>query len=137
MTCPDAKTWSLLSMNLLDENRAEALRQHCLECERCRTAWQEASRQHSELLDGFEESMEYGMPSYIRDGEVQVAFASQKRTINVYFLIHDVMLKNRSLMEGLNTGKGCIRFSSPQKIDYGLIARLMKETVESSDPICL
>jgi len=54
MICPDAKTWNLLSMNLLDECRAETLRQHCLECERCRTAWQEASRQHSELLDGFE-----------------------------------------------------------------------------------
>ncbi len=54
MTCPDAKTWNLLSMNLLDESRAEALRQHCLECERCRSARQEASRQHSELLDSFE-----------------------------------------------------------------------------------
>ncbi|HUT90390.1 MAG TPA: hypothetical protein VMY37_12890 [Thermoguttaceae bacterium] len=54
MTCPDGKTWILLSMSLLDEDRAESLRQHCLECERCRSAWQEASRQHSELLDGFE-----------------------------------------------------------------------------------
>lgn len=54
MICPDAKTWNLLSMNLLDECRAETLRQHCLECERCRAAWQDASRQHSELLDGFE-----------------------------------------------------------------------------------
>ena len=90
-----------------------------------------------DLLDGFEESMTYGMPSYTRDGEVQVAFASQKKTINVYFLIHDVMLKNASLLEGLNTGKGCIRYANPQKIDYGLIVRLLKETVVSSDPICL
>ncbi len=54
MTCPDAKTWNLLSMNLLDEDRAESLRQHSLECERCHTAWQEASRQHTELLDAFQ-----------------------------------------------------------------------------------
>ncbi len=53
MTCPDAKTWNLLSMNLLDEDRAESLRQHCLECEPCCIAWQEASRQHTELLDAF------------------------------------------------------------------------------------
>ena len=54
MICPDAKTWNLLSMNLLDECRAETLRQHSLECERCHTAWQEASRQHTELLDAFQ-----------------------------------------------------------------------------------
>jgi hypothetical protein len=54
MTCPDAKTWSLLSMNVLDEDRAESLRQHSLECERCHTAWQEAFRQHTELLDAFQ-----------------------------------------------------------------------------------
>jgi hypothetical protein len=54
MTCPDAKTWNLLSMNLLDEDRAESLRQHCRECERCYAAWQEASRQHTELLDTFQ-----------------------------------------------------------------------------------
>lgn len=28
MNCPDAKTWNLLSMNLLNEDRAESLRQH-------------------------------------------------------------------------------------------------------------
>jgi hypothetical protein len=54
MNCPDAKTWNLLSMNLLDEERAESLRQHCRECERCESTWQEASRQHSELLSEFE-----------------------------------------------------------------------------------
>ena len=54
MTCPDAKTWNLLSMNLLDEDRAESLRQHSLECERCYTTWQGASRQHAELLDTFQ-----------------------------------------------------------------------------------
>jgi len=54
MTCPDAKTWDLLSMNLLDKDRAESFRQHSLECERCYTAWQEASRQHTELLDTFQ-----------------------------------------------------------------------------------
>lgn len=54
MTCPDAKTWNLLSMNLLDEDRAELLRQHSLECERCCTTWQGASRQHTELLDTFQ-----------------------------------------------------------------------------------
>ena len=54
MMCPDAKTWDLLSMNLLDTDRAESFRQHSLECERCYTVWQEASRQHAELLETFQ-----------------------------------------------------------------------------------
>ncbi len=54
MICPDANTWNLLSMNLLDESHAESLREHCLSCERCQAAWQEASRQHTDLLDSFE-----------------------------------------------------------------------------------
>ena len=54
MNCPDANTWNLLSMGLLDEARSESLREHCKECERCRTAWEEALGQHSELVDAFE-----------------------------------------------------------------------------------
>ncbi len=54
MNCPDANTWNLLSMGLLDEARSESLREHRKECERCRTAWEEALGQHSELVDAFE-----------------------------------------------------------------------------------
>ena len=54
MTCPDAKTWDLLSMKLLHEDQAESLRQHLVECERCHAAWQEACRQHTELLEAFQ-----------------------------------------------------------------------------------
>lgn len=34
-------------------------------------------------LKGFEESMEYGMPSYSEEGEVEIAFASQKNYISL------------------------------------------------------
>ncbi|MBN1347679.1 MAG: hypothetical protein JXQ73_33640 [Phycisphaerae bacterium] len=54
MSCPDTRTWNLLSMDLLDEDRAASLRRHSLECERCRTARQEASREHADLLDALE-----------------------------------------------------------------------------------
>ncbi len=58
MTCPDAKTWNLLSMNLLDEALARSLRQHALECQRCHAAWQEASRRHTELLETFSKTFD-------------------------------------------------------------------------------
>jgi uncharacterized protein YdhG (YjbR/CyaY superfamily) len=65
-----------------------------------------------------EETMAYKMPSYKRNDQVEVAFASQKQHICVYILIHEVMLNNTDRLAGLNHGKGCIRFSNPKKIDF-------------------
>ena len=87
-------------------------------------------------LPDYEESMVYKMPSYKRDGQVEVAFASQKQHICIYFLKHEVMLNNKEQLKGLNHGKGCIRFSKPDKIDYQLLTDLLKQTVESDSPIC-
>jgi len=87
-------------------------------------------------LSEHEECMVYKMPSYKRNGQVEVAFASQKQHICVYFLIHEVMLNNKENLKGLNHGKGCIRFSNPDKIDYRLIIDLLKQTVKSDSRIC-
>ena len=88
------------------------------------------------FLPGYEESMAYKMPSYKRSDVVEVAFASQKQHICVYFLKHEVMLKNQDRLQGLNHGKGCIRYSNPDKIDFALITDLLKETHSSDAPIC-
>jgi uncharacterized protein YdhG (YjbR/CyaY superfamily) len=88
------------------------------------------------LLTGYEESMAYKMPSYKKNDIVEVAFASQKQHICVYILKHDVMLANNEALAGLNHGKGCIRYSNPDKIDFKLISKLLTETVESSNRIC-
>ena len=71
-----------------------------------------------------------------RNGQVEVAFASQKQHISIYFLIHEVMVNNKEQLKGLNHGKGCIRFSNPDKIDYQLLTELLKQTVESDSAIC-
>ena len=83
-----------------------------------------------------QESMIYNMPSYQKNGQVEVAFASQKQHICVYILKHEVMLNNRERLKGLNHGKGCIRFSNPGKIDYPLITGLLKQTLKSDASIC-
>ena len=49
-------------------------------------------------LAGFEESMKYGGPSYSRNGEVEVGFASQKHFIGLYILKKDVMDAHRDLL---------------------------------------
>lgn len=90
-----------------------------------------------EILDGYEESMEYGMPSYkIPDGEVEVAFASQKNYISLYILKEEVLNKYRQDLSGLSLGKGCIRYTKPEKIDYQVVEQLLTESRESDSPIC-
>jgi len=90
----------------------------------------------SRVLDGYEESMEYGMPSYKRDGQVEVAFASQKQYISLYILKEDVLNKHRHLLAGLNLGKGCIRYSKPDKIDFDVVEQILTENYHSDSEIC-
>lgn len=87
-------------------------------------------------LPNHEESMVYKMPSYKRNNQVEVAFASQKQHICVYFLIHEVMLNNKEILKGLNHDKGCIRYSNPKNIDFNIIKKLLEETEKSENTIC-
>jgi len=90
-----------------------------------------------ESLTGYEESMEYGMPCYKpKDGEVEVAFASQKNYISFYILKEDVLNKYRESLTGLNVGKGCIRYSKPEKIDFNIVEQLLLESYQSDSEIC-
>ena len=90
-----------------------------------------------EILGGYEESMEYGMPSYKKkDGEVEVAFASQKKYISFYILKEEVLDKYRESLTGLNVGKGCIRYAKPEKIDFNIVRQLLSESHQSDSEIC-
>jgi len=89
-----------------------------------------------EHLPNHEEDMVYKMPSYRHNNQVEVAFASQKQHICVYFLIHEVMLNNKERLAGLNHGKGCIRYANPDKLDYDLLTDFLKLTAASDKRIC-
>ena len=90
-----------------------------------------------EKLVGYEESMAYGMPSYKKkNGEVEVAFASQKNYISLYILKEEVLNKYRQDLAHLNLGKGCIRYRQPQQIDFDLVAQLLEESYQSASEIC-
>ena len=90
------------------------------------------------VLIGFKESMQYGMPGYSRNGVVEVGFASQKHFIALYILRTDVMNAHRYLLNvpGITLGKGCIRYSKPEKIDFKVVERMLKATVESTGEVC-
>ena len=88
-------------------------------------------------LTGFKESMSYGMPGYSRNGAVEVGFTSQKNFIALYILRTDVMNAHRYLLNipGVTFGKGCIRYATPEKIDFKVVERLLKATLASQGEV--
>lgn len=92
-----------------------------------------------ELPPGFQETMEYGGPSYWREGEPEVGFASQKNFIGLYILRMDVMnshLDRLKAAKGVGLGKGVIRYSKPEKIDFSVVESMLRATSESRGPVC-
>jgi uncharacterized protein YdhG (YjbR/CyaY superfamily) len=92
------------------------------------------------VLKGFEESMQYGGPCYSRNGVVEVGFASQKHFIGLYTLRvrTDVMKTHIDFLKikGVSVGKGCIRYSKPEKIDFKVAEKMLKATVKSTGVVC-
>jgi len=89
-----------------------------------------------DTLAGYQEGMEYGMPSYKKDGIVEVAFASQRNYISLYILKHAVIEAHRPQLAGLNVGKGCIRYSKPAKLDFAIVELLLAATRASAEEPC-
>src|SRR5688572_32854561 len=89
-------------------------------------------------LTDFNENMEYGGPSYKRNGEVEVGFASQKHFIGLYILRTDVMATHRGQLKGkgISVGKGAIRYSRPEHIDFGVVESMLRATARSEEPVC-
>jgi len=84
-----------------------------------------------EILVGFKEGMRYGLPSYSRGGVVEAAFASQKNYIALYFLNGVALEGRRERLTDASVGKGCIRYTKPEKIDFALVREILEATVET------
>ncbi len=54
MTCPTDNDWTLVSMDLLDEDRMEWMREHLQTCSSCRARFGEIRRDHVGLLRAYE-----------------------------------------------------------------------------------
>ena len=87
-------------------------------------------------LDGYTETMAYGMPSYERAGQVEVGFAKQARYLALYILKQPVFEAHRAQLGGLSLGKGCIRYRRPDQIDWSVVSSLLADTCASRDPVC-
>ncbi len=84
-------------------------------------------------LEGYEESMQYGMPSYSKDGAVEVSFNSQKNYISLY-MPKEVVDRYRDRLK--DVGNCCIRYRRPEQIDFAVVEKLLEETATSSAEIC-
>jgi uncharacterized protein YdhG (YjbR/CyaY superfamily) len=89
-----------------------------------------------ENLPGYEEGMEYGMPSYARDGVVELGFASQKNDVAIYGLKSDALAAHRSEFTGADVGKECIRYRRPEQVDLAAVERLIRATATSNGRVC-
>ena len=87
-------------------------------------------------LRGYTENMAYGMPSYARDGQIEVGFGKQARYLSLYILKQPVFEAHRADLAGLSLGKGCIRFRRPDQIDWSVVSRLLSDTRASVDEVC-
>jgi uncharacterized protein YdhG (YjbR/CyaY superfamily) len=85
-------------------------------------------------LVGYKEGMDYGMPSYSKDGVTEVGFNSQKHYISLYILNKQVVDKYRDQLK--DVGKGCIRYRKPEHIDFTLIEQMLDEVAVSTGLIC-
>jgi uncharacterized protein YdhG (YjbR/CyaY superfamily) len=87
-------------------------------------------------LPGFTEELRYGMPSYTRDGVVEVSFAAQARHLSLYVLQQPVFDAHRADLAGLSLGKGCIRYRRPDQVEWAVVASLLGATLASEGDIC-
>ena len=88
------------------------------------------------ILVGYAEVMAYGMPTYQRADTTEVAFARQVRHLSLYIAKPGVLDAHRHECRGLSVGKGCIRFTRPDQVDWDLVHALLTETVASPERPC-
>jgi uncharacterized protein YdhG (YjbR/CyaY superfamily) len=82
--------------------------------------------------------MDYGGPAYKRNGVVEVGFASQKHFIGLYILKQEVLdsFKEQLSGKGISIGKGVIRYSKAERIDFEVVESLLVAAEKSDAPIC-
>ena len=95
----------------LAPDRVEAMRRIREEC--------------SVRLKGWEERMQWGMPGYGPPGsDALTSFNSQKGYISMY-IGKDTIDDHRPFVKGATFGKGCVRYSKPDRIDFEVLGTML------------
>jgi hypothetical protein len=54
----------------------------------------------------------------------------------LYVLKEAVLNEYRPALAGLNLGKGCVRYTKPEKMDFEVIEQMLAASRDSDSPIC-
>jgi uncharacterized protein YdhG (YjbR/CyaY superfamily) len=82
-------------------------------------------------LKGYTETMSYEMPSYARDGTIDLNFALQASYLSVYVWNRRVFDAHRAELAGLNLGKAVIRYRCPEQVDWNVVGSLLVDLRDS------
>jgi len=78
------------------------------------------------LFTGWSETMAYGMPGFGPEGAPPAfSYNSQKQYISLY-AGKAAIEQFRDRLKGASLGGGCIRFRKPDKIDFDLVADILR-----------
>lgn len=86
-------------------------------------------------LPGFKESMEFGMPSYLYNGNIEVAWQSQKNQVTLMIQDEDIFKNFKPLLKGMETGKNSIHFKKLDQVDLDLITALIQQVAKVKNAI--
>ncbi|MEU4315577.1 DUF1801 domain-containing protein [Nocardia sp. NPDC024068] len=88
-------------------------------------------------LNGYTETMAYGMPVYRYDGRDEVAFAVQRDYFSFYLLREDIRAEFAQRLAGRDMGKGCLRFRHAAGPDLDLLTELVRAVAGTpGGPVC-
>ena len=82
-----------------------------------------------EILRDCDEQMDYGMPTYKKEGVLVTAFANQKSYI-AFYAGHRAIAEHKAALKGIDCGKGCIRYKNVAKIDFDVVRSLFRHIAE-------
>jgi uncharacterized protein YdhG (YjbR/CyaY superfamily) len=86
-------------------------------------------------LKGYDERVAYGSPCYAKDNIIEV-FQVKKHFIGLYILKQEVFNQFVNELKGVTFGKGVVRFTKPEQINFTVIKKMLAGTYLSKDIIC-
>ncbi|OQW43441.1 MAG: hypothetical protein A4S12_04985 [Proteobacteria bacterium SG_bin5] len=87
-------------------------------------------------LPGWVERMQWGMPGYApAERDPVVSFNSQKNHI-AFYAGPTAVARFADRLQGIDCGKGCVRYRRPSQIDFDVIAAMLDDIYARGETMC-
>jgi uncharacterized protein YdhG (YjbR/CyaY superfamily) len=78
------------------------------------------------------EQVSSGLPVYMLNGEMVIAFAAQKNYMAFYCCELDILKTYEKRLGKLDCGKSCVRFRKAEDLDLELVADIVRDAAKSA-----